>query len=89
MEKEGIISPVVSVTCDYKKTTTYPDVITVKIDILELKRIKFKAGYTMTVGDEVVCTGTSTHCFLDREGRPVSFEKQYPELYNMLLKYKK
>ena len=87
MEKDGIISPVLSVSCDYKKTTTYPDVITVEIKVLELKRIKFKVGYTMTVDKEVVCIGTSTHCFLDSEGNPVSFEKQYPKLYHSLSEY--
>ena len=89
MEKTGVLSPVLSITCDYKKTTTYPDIITIKIDILELKKIKFKVGYTMTVGDEIVCLGTSTHCFLNKDGKPVSIERQYSELFKILSELKK
>lgn len=89
MEEEGIISPVVDITCSYKKTTTYPDVITVKIDILELKRIKLKIGYTMSVGEDIVFTGTSTHCFLDKNSKPINIKSEYPELYSTLLKFLK
>ena len=89
MEEEGIISPVVDITCSYKKTTTYPDVITVKIDILELKRIKLKIGYTMSVGEDIVFTGTSTHCFLDKNSKPINIKSEYSELYSTLLKFLK
>ena len=88
-EEEGIVSPVVSVTCNYKKPTTYADCIMVNVELLELKKIKFKVGYTMTVNDEVVFTGTSVHCFMDRNGQPVNLESQYPEFYNKLLELKK
>lgn len=87
MEAEGIISPVVGITCDYKRTTTYPDVISIEIKVLECKGVKLRLGYTMKVEEQVVCLGTSTHCFLNEKGRPVSYEKQYPELYQVLLKY--
>ena len=29
----------------------------------------------------MVCTGESSHCILDAQGRPVSLKKRYPELY--------
>lgn len=88
MEAEGIISPVIGITCDYKKTTTYPDVITVEVSVLECNGVKMKLGYTMTVDEKLVCQGTSMHCFLNEEGRPVSYAKQYPQLYETLLKLK-
>lgn len=84
MEAEGIISPIVGITCDYKRTTTYPDIISIEIQVLECKGVKLKLGYTMTVEEQVVCTGTSTHCFLNAEGQPVSYKKQYPELFEIL-----
>ena len=33
LEKTGVICPVVSVTCDYKKTTTYEDKISIDVKI--------------------------------------------------------
>lgn len=87
MEAEGIISPVIGITCDYKRTTTYPDVIEIAIKVLECGGVKLKLGYTMTVNGSVVCLGTSSHCFLNEKGRPVSYQKQYPELYQILQEY--
>lgn len=87
MEAEGIISPVIGITCDYKRTTTYPDVITIEIKVLEAGGVKLKLGYTMTVEGKEVCLGTSSHCFLNEKGRPVSYQKQYPQLYQVLQNY--
>lgn len=89
LEEEGVISPVVGVTCDYKKTTTFPDELEIAVAVLEVSPVKFKFGYTMTVAETVVCTATSTHCLLSKEGRPVSIPKQYPGFYDCLLQYKK
>lgn len=83
-EEKGIISPVVSVTCDYIKTTTYPDVIEVEVKVIALKKLKFKLGYTMRVDGVTVSKGTSVHCFLDEKGKPVVIDAKYPELYNAL-----
>lgn len=83
-EAEGVISPVVGVTCDYKKTTTFPDELEIKVGVLEVSPVKFKLCYTMMVNDKVVCTATSTHCFLNTTGRPVSIQKQYPGFYETL-----
>lgn len=84
MEKEGLISPVVGITCDYKKSTTFPDVIQISIGVLELSAAKLTLSYIMTVSDKVVCTASSTHCFLNQSGRPVNMKKQYPEFYLLL-----
>lgn len=88
LEEEGVISPVVSVSCDYKKTTTFPDEIEIKVDVLEVSPVKFKLGYIMTVGEKIVCSASSTHCFLSTAGRPVSIQKQYPGFYEVLLNLK-
>lgn len=83
-EAEGILSPVVRVSCDFKKTTTYPDVISVSVQVTECKKFKFTLSYTMTVDGAVVCTGTSTHCFLGENGRPVCFTS-FPAFYEAML----
>ena len=88
MEAEGVISPVIGITCDYKKTTTYPDIITIDVKVLECGGVKLKLGYTMRVDENIVCEATSTHCFLNAQGRPVSYAKQYPELFAVLKKKK-
>lgn len=78
----------VGVTCDYKKTTTFPDELEITVAVLEVSPVKFKLSYTMTVDKKVVCTATSTHCLLSKEGRPISISKQYPAFYEMLTQAK-
>lgn len=84
MEENGIVSPVVSLSCDYKKTTSFPDVITIQIRVLQLSAARLKLGYVMTVSDETVCLAESTHCFLNEKGRPVSLKKHFPAFYSFL-----
>ena len=87
MEAEGIVSPVVSVKANYRKTTTFQDEISVEIKVIALSELKFSFGYVMRVGGAVVCTAESTHCFLEG-GRPVSMAERYPGLYDILVKMK-
>lgn len=87
LEKEGIISPVVDLSCEYKKTTTFADIIEVAVSVLEVTAVKLKLAYVMTVEGELVFKGESTHCFLDESSRPMILKKQYPEFYDTLKRY--
>lgn len=80
-ESLGLISPMLSVSCNYKKTTTYGDVIDIAVYLKDCAHLKIRVAYVMTCRGEVVCTGESSHCILDAQGRPVSLKKRYPELY--------
>lgn len=80
-EKAGIVSPVVSVCCDYKKTTTFSDVIEIEVKITKFNGAKLALSYIMTCDGEVVATGKSEHCFMDEMGRLVNMKKRYPKFY--------
>ncbi len=86
MEEAGIVSPVMGVTCDYKRPTTFPDIIEVELSVAELTKLKARFAYKMTCRGKVVCLGTSLHCFLDATGRPVALEDRFPEFHQWLLK---
>lgn len=86
MEEAGVFSPVIGVTCDYKRPTTFPDTIEVELTVVELSKLKAKFAYKMTCNNKVVCLGTSLHCFLDRNGKPIAIEEQFPEFHQELLK---
>lgn len=85
MEETGVFSPVMAVTCDYKRPTTFSDVIEVEITVAENSKLKTKFAYKMTCQGKLVCQGTSLHCFLDSTGRPVVIEERFPEFYKELL----
>lgn len=87
LEAEGIISPVVSISCDYRKTSTYPDVIGIDVKIVEFKGLKLILSYTMTNAEgDVVFTSTSTHCFLNENGRIIKISREKPEFYEAIMK---
>ena len=80
MEAEGIVSPVVAISCNYKNTTTFKDLIEVQVKVGGMSELKISFSYTMKVDGKLVCTATSTHCFLDA-GRPVVLKDRFPQLY--------
>ena len=89
LEEMGIISPVTAMECKYKNSTTFPDVITIRVWVEEFKGVRLKIGYEMTHEDTLVCTGQSEHCFLNKEGKIISLKREYPEIYQALMSHGK
>lgn len=89
MEEAGYISPVLAVSCEYKDMIHFDDNVIIKVFMKEYKGIKFTLGYNMYVeGNDRLCTTcTSTHCFLDKDGRPVMIKKDLPEFDALLRSY--
>ena len=81
LEKEGITSPVVSVNCEYKHTTTYSDEIEIEVALEKYTGVKLFLSYTMRNSNtnEIVAIASSTHCFIDENGRPIAVKKRAPE----------
>ena len=85
LEESGIISPVLNVTCDFKRTTTFSDKITIMPTVAEFNGVKLKFSYEMKNEEgTVVFTATSMHAFLNKEGRPVRMKQDYPDLYETI-----
>lgn len=86
LERDGIISPVIGVECRYKHPTTFDDTVCVRVGVEEFKGVKLVIGYTMTnqATGELVLLGKTTHCFTNRDGRPVILKKQFPEFDRVL-----
>ena len=81
LEEEGITSPVVSVNCEYKHTTTYSDEIEIEVVMEKYTGVKLFLSYTMRNPNtnEIVAMASSTHCFIDENGRPIAVKKRAPE----------
>ena len=85
LEDEGVISPVVSVRCEYRHPSRFAEEIAVAVRVLSVTNSRFFIGYRMTVGDRTVCEGESSHCLVSSEGRPISIPRNYPGFYGALL----
>ncbi len=81
LEESGVTSPVVSLSAQYKHTTTFDDelVIETKAEAYTGARLTF--GYIMTNSQTgaVVFEGKSSHCFIDEKGVPIAVKRRFPE----------
>ncbi len=87
LETEGVVSPVVSVECKYKAPSTFSDVLkfTVKVEKYTGVKVVFAYVGENTQTGKVVFEATSTHCFVNAQGRPVSVKKTFPEFDSLLM----
>lgn len=85
MEAEGVMSPVTSISIDYKSPARFRDQLRVVIAVEELGNIRLKLRYEMFVGDKLAAKAISQHCFVEN-GRPISLERRFPEFYEELRK---
>ena len=81
LEAEGLTSPVVSVNCDYKRPTTYGDEIEIEVKLKQYTGVRLTLAYTMKKAGsgDIVAVASSSHCFIDRNGKPVAVKKCCPD----------
>ncbi|MDD3238802.1 MAG: acyl-CoA thioesterase [Lachnospira sp.] len=82
MEEVGIISPVLAVNAEYKSMTHYADIVCIETRLSNYNGVKMTVSYIVKdkKTGEVRCTGESRHCFLNKEGRPLSLKRSYPDI---------
>ena len=79
MEAAGVFSPVKSIACDYRKSCTFGDEITVAVSMIAFNGVVMTLAYDMTNAQgETVCAARSEHVFLSREGRFVRLKRELP-----------
>ena len=84
MEAEGVISPVVALSCKYQSPARFQDVVDIMVRPVATGGLKISFSYEMRVNGQLVCTAESTHCFLEN-GHPVGLERRFPDFYAALL----
>lgn len=89
LEEEGIISPVLEISCRYKGMIRFNDRVEVRLKLTEAGPYKFSISYEIVdcKNGEIRATGKSLHCYLDRSGQPISIKKVNREFYETLKKY--
>ena len=86
-EELGYISPVLHAECEYKKSVRFDDEVRISVTLKELGRVKFTLRYdiyNMSEGGVLGAYGTTTHCFLRKDGRPVLIDKEMKEFSETL-----
>lgn len=88
LEAEGIISPVIGVECEYKMPSTFDDEIQIEVSVKEFKGVKLVIEYIMTnvKTKDLILIGTSKHCFVNKDNKPIILKKDFPLLDETLRK---
>ena len=82
MEEMEIMSPVISLNCEYKSMVRYPETVEIIAKISYYDGVKMTIQYKMVDEEtgELRAMAESRHCFLNRTGKPISLKRSYPEI---------
>ena len=84
IEEDGYHLPVLEVAVKYLSPALYDDDVVVVAKLLEKPILRIKVHYEIFRGDTLLVTGTTTHAFIDRGGRPVRPPSYVAERMNEL-----
>ncbi|SNR15519.1 acyl-CoA thioesterase [Tenacibaculum jejuense] len=72
MEKNGVMLPVISLNCNFKKSALYDDQLTIKTILKKKPAVKIEFDYEITnQHQELLCSGSTTLAFIDiKTNRP-------------------
>ena len=86
MEEAGVISPVLSVNCQYRQMTRYGETVTITPVLSSYNGIKYIVKYEIRNKETGVlnATGETSHCFLTKDGKIISLKKVLPETHAVL-----
>lgn len=81
MEEQGIISPVLTVSCEYRSMTHFGDIVLIEAKIKEYNSVRLVLSYEVREKKSGVlkASGETSHCFLNKEGKIISLKKEAPE----------
>ena len=87
MEEAGIISPVLSVDCQYRQMTRFGETVTITPVLSSYNGVRYVVTYEIRNKETggLNATGETSHCFLSKDGKIVSLKKVLPETHAVLM----
>lgn len=87
MEENGIMIPVLSVSCNYQTPARFGDVICIIPKVEAFHGVKFAMSYKIYSEDFSVLhnEAATEHCFVDFDFKPVRLKRDYPDIYNKMM----
>ena len=80
MEENGILIPVLGVTCNYKHPIRFDETIVLELKIRNYNGVRFEVVYTGRQKETglLSCTGVSQHCFTTPALKPIRLKQHFP-----------
>ena len=87
-EASGIIIPVIEASAKYRKHMTFGDTFRIEVMPASFKYVKFTCDYKVYNEDtgDLCATGSTSHCFLNKELKLFRIQSEFPELYESFRK---
>lgn len=85
MEQRGIIIPVVDMQCSYLLSVHFDDVMEIHLTMTKYTGVRMCFRYEVRFQKDgrLAATGQSTHCFVDRNGKPMGLKRVDPALHQI------
>ena len=87
-EEAGIVSPVLTVESEYRQMVHFGETVEIRALVEAFNGIRLVIRYEVVRENDGVlcCVGKTSHCFLNKDGRPVSLKRSYPGFYEAIEK---
>ncbi len=87
MEEEGLLVPVLSVECEYKSMTKYGETVRIELDVTNFTGVRMTVRYHVydAETDALRAVGQTKHAFINKDYRPLSVKRRYPDIYALIL----
>ena len=87
MERDGVVSPVIGVTCDYKSPVDFSQQVEIEVRVVQITGSRLTIGYrgVDAQSGDLRAVGETRHCFLGENGRPISVKRLQPAFYKALV----
>ena len=88
IEQRGLMIPVLSASCEYRQAVRFGQTVKIETEIVAFKGLKFKIAYEIydQEGKTLHARGTTEHCFLNKDFKPVSITPEAPDLFEFFSK---
>ena len=87
MEDNGILIPVLGVSCSYKHPIRFDETLVLTLRIQNYNGVRFEMAYEGHSKETglLSCTGTSQHCFTTSALKPIRMQKHFPAWHEVFL----
>ncbi|WP_297957415.1 thioesterase family protein [uncultured Ruminococcus sp.] len=89
IEAAGVLMPVLSVECSYKRPLTFDEPFAVYPKITKFNGTTLHLSYRIVSRKtgELCAEGSSSHCFTDLDMKPLRTKNKYPDIYKIFADY--
>ena len=87
IEKREMMIPVLGVSCEYRKAVKFGEITWIETRIVKFNGLKFMVSYEIYDSERKTLhsKGTTEHCFLKQDFKPVSIKRHAPDLYDFFV----